>query len=585
MSKYINIVKDHITFYTMVVRDLFGVSKSRTIIMLVMSIVLPFVSVVELELNRYIVDQASGESPIDEQWFKRIIGFVLLSATAILCFTLARSIVNIINNRFAKKVIMKKKGEFLTKISRVSYECFENADFHQKIWIAGQAPDKYIHTISYISSFISTALYFVIYSIMLVRINFIFVFLLIITLIVYMWVQKRNSNKWEDYYDHLLAPEERMSSYFEDILANRVNHSTIQINRLLPFFLGKYEKHADNERKFRLKINILSYLTEIAMSVIFLTMMIVMLSYTATGVIHQDMSIGSYTLMISVMMELFVLFNVLTDQIFSEKEHMKFIKTYHEIMELSDDNGPEIEQNTGILAVKDICYRYPQAQAYALDRVTCEFRQGEKIALVGLNGSGKTTFVHVLMGLLNCNSGFCSNGVGSTVAIMQDFQSYQLTVKENIEIGQRGVPMNDDEVWELLKKVELFEYIKSLPDGIHTKIGQLEDGVELSKGQFQRLALARMLANQDAKVWILDEPTAFLDPISEIKMYEHILSLAGDRLVFFISHRLGFAKKADRIMVMGDGTVVEIGTHDELMEKENGVYRTMYDSQCAWYVS
>ena len=189
------------------------------------------------------------------------------------------------------------------------------------------------------------------------------------------------------------------------------------------------------------------------------------------------------------------------------------------------------------------------------------------------------------MGLLNCNSGFCSNGVGSTVAIMQDFQSYQLTVKENIEIGQRGVPMNDDEVWELLKKVELFEYIKSLPDGIHTKIGQLEDGVELSKGQFQRLALARMLANQDAKVWILDEPTAFLDPISEIKMYEHILSLAGDRLVFFISHRLGFAKKADRIMVMGDGTVVEIGTHDELMEKENGVYRTMYDSQCAWYVS
>lgn len=105
----------------------------------------------------------------------------------------------------------------------------------------------------------------------------------------------------------------------------------------------------------------------------------------------------------------------------------------------------------------------------------------------------------------------------------------------------------------------------------------------MSKGQYQRLVLCRLLAREDANVWILDEPTAFLDPIAEIETYKFIFDLAGDRLVFFISHRLGFAKHADRIVVVKDGCIVEDGTHDDLLSYESGIYKEMFKSQLEWY--
>ena len=104
----------------------------------------------------------------------------------------------------------------------------------------------------------------------------------------------------------------------------------------------------------------------------------------------------------------------------------------------------------------------------------------------------------------------------------------------------------------------------------------------MSKGQWQRLAIARLLAQKDANVWILDEPTAYLDPIAEIEMYQYIFSLAEDRLVLFISHRLGFAKNADRIIVIAEGMIVQDGTHRELINT-NGLYQEMYMAQKDWY--
>ena len=136
---------------------------------------------------------------------------------------------------------------------------------------------------------------------------------------------------------------------------------------------------------------------------------------------------------------------------------------------------------------------------------------------------------------------------------------------------------------KILKKVGLYEYVNTLPKGINTELGQLNQGIELSKGQWQRLAIGRLLANEESNVWILDEPTAYLDPITEIQIYDLILSLAGERLIFFISHRLGFAKKANRILLVHNGQIVQNGTHKELMADRCDIYRKMYESQKAWY--
>ena len=113
-------------------------------------------------------------------------------------------------------------------------------------------------------------------------------------------------------------------------------------------------------------------------------------------------------------------------------------------------------------------------------------------------------------------------------------------------------------------------------------LGQLGDGIDLSKGQWQRIAIARLLANPAAELWILDEPTAYLDPMTEIEIYRLIQELSGDRAVIFISHRLGFVRNADRIIVFEKGKVALSGKHAELME-QGGIYAEMYESQKQWY--
>ena len=126
--------------------------------------------------------------------------------------------------------------------------------------------------------------------------------------------------------------------------------------------------------------------------------------------------------------------------------------------------------------------------------------------------------------------------------------------------------------------------VSKLPQGIDTMLGQLQEGMDLSKGQWQRIAIARLLANPEAKIWVLDEPTAYLDPISEIEIYDLIYELAGERIVLFISHRLGFAKRTDRIIVFEDGKVAEEGNHTQLLERD-GIYAEMYKMQETWYIA
>ena len=139
------------------------------------------------------------------------------------------------------------------------------------------------------------------------------------------------------------------------------------------------------------------------------------------------------------------------------------------------------------------------------------------------------------------------------------------------------------EIWELLKTVGLKEKVEGLERGLDTRLGQLDDQGDFSRGQWQRIAIARLLAKKEAGIWILDEPTAYLDPLSEIEVYRMIYRLAGERIVIFISHRLGFAAQTDRILVFDQGEIVEQGKHEELMEKEGGLYREMYSLQREWY--
>ena len=244
------------------------------------------------------------------------------------------------------------------------------------------------------------------------------------------------------------------------------------------------------------------------------------------------------------------------------------------------------------ITIRNLRFGYAGSEHLILNGLNMEFKRGKHYAIVGINGAGKTTLTKLLLGLYPDYEGeILFNGKelreltaaeqkGYFSVVYQDFVRYQLTVEENIAFEE---PKRKEKVLEALSAAGLSEMIERLPKGIQTSLGRLEEeSTDLSGGQWQRLAIARALAN-DAPVRILDEPTAALDPVSESELYQEFERISKDKTTILISHRLGSARTADEIYLLGEGHVLEHGSHEELMNLD-GLYAEMYNTQRSWYL-
>ncbi len=246
------------------------------------------------------------------------------------------------------------------------------------------------------------------------------------------------------------------------------------------------------------------------------------------------------------------------------------------------------------IAFENVSFSYPGTDREILRNVTFRVKAGERVAFVGENGAGKSTIIKLLCGLYEPTAGRVMIG-GENVrdlsdslrrdmlaVVFQDFQGYELTLRENVAFGDIGKLSRDELLMDALRLADAAELAESEAAGLDRNLGHLkEDGKDLSKGQWQRVAMARAFLSNVAYV-ILDEPTASLDPISESHMYENFSRIFAENGTIMISHRLASAKMADRIMVLDGGRIVQDGSHERLMEQE-GLYRTMYLSQSSWY--
>jgi ATP-binding cassette subfamily B protein len=230
--------------------------------------------------------------------------------------------------------------------------------------------------------------------------------------------------------------------------------------------------------------------------------------------------------------------------------------------------------------------------------LSLSIRAGESLGIVGDNGAGKTTLVKLLCGLCVPNSGRITvDGVDlraldmatwrrQLAAVFQDFVRYPLTVRENVTWGAAG-ELDDDELNRALIDASAAEVLEGLERGVDTSLGrEFEGGVELSGGQWQRLAVARALAGlyQRATILILDEPTANLDVRAEARLFERILTVTSGLTTVLISHRFANVRRADRIVVLDTGKVAEDGSHNELLGAR-GRYAKMFELQASRFRS
>lgn len=255
-------------------------------------------------------------------------------------------------------------------------------------------------------------------------------------------------------------------------------------------------------------------------------------------------------------------------------------------VEKRDDIDYEIE-------FRDVSFRYPRSEVWVLRHVNMKFKIGDKLAIVGENGSGKTTFIKLLCRLYDPTEGkILLNGIDITryrydeymdlfSVAFQDYALFAFSIAQNVTASDR---VDTARVQNCLNRVGLGEKIANLPKGIHTNIGREyeNDGVDFSGGEQQKIALARALY-KDAPFMILDEPTAALDPIAEAEIYARFNDIASDKTSVFISHRLSSCRFCDEIAVFHKGRLVQLGSHDELVADENGKYRELWNAQAQYY--
>ncbi len=257
---------------------------------------------------------------------------------------------------------------------------------------------------------------------------------------------------------------------------------------------------------------------------------------------------------------------------------------------------PQIPENpsAGDIVFEHVSFSYPGTERKVISDLSLTICGGEKIAIVGDNGSGKSTFISLLTGIFSPDSGSVSIGGLSMEehkralrqrisVIYQDFAHYEASIRDNITVSDEERKLSDEEILDLARRIHVEDVILEQPEGLDAILGHMsEKGNTLSGGQWQKIALLRAVYRSRADIMILDEPTAALDPIAEAQLYRNFSELTGHRTALLISHRLGITGLVDRILVFREGRIVEDGSHGELMARR-GHYYAMYQAQAKWY--
>lgn len=392
-----------------------------------------------------------------------------------------------------------------------------------------------------------------------------------------------------------LTRQEREIHYYSEIMTSRETALERTLFGFTDNIDKKFKELYQNWYQKKLRVD-LQNLVKMNLGTMISTFSgIVTFLFLLSSVINNVLTIG---LFISLVYAVFDLSDILSGNLTTLANDSAKIQEY--INDLNEYLTYEREEIKGYepievvfhtLEFRNVSFKYPNSQKYILRDFSCVLEAKKHYALVGLNGAGKTTFVKLALGLyhhfegeillngidIRSYSRVAINHIGS--AIFQDFSKYEMTLNENIFMN---TPKKYDDSRAVLEQLQLPKIIGKLPSGLETHLGKLkEDGIDLSGGEWQKIALARMMV-RDTPLLFLDEPTAAMDPIMESQVYNEFLNVTRGKTSVVISHRLGATRFYDNILVIDNGHIIESGNHDQLMNMK-GLYCQMYENQRSWY--
>ena len=537
--------------------------------------------------------------------FQQIVYFILLTLGLLFALVLLD---NWYDYRFKPisdlKLYEKLYLILFRKAASVELKCFEDHEFYNKYTKAIQEADIRVSAVlANLSRIIFVSLATIsIFAVMYAIDPWVVWFALLPIIGNFYFGKKLNRLQFQQNDERI--PYQRKMDYVNRVIYLSHYAKEIRLSRIFSVLRNTYIEGYDGVisviHKYRVKAGVISFLK------IFTTFTLIfqgVLLYGAyLAIVKQSISISSFIVLGSAMVggawslirlsDSFVEINKNGIYIENLKTFLSYVSEIQEDADPVKPIAPPIQQ----LAIRNLQFTYDGADRPSIRHITMEVNKNEKIALVGHNGAGKSTLIKLMMRLYDATEGeILLNGRNIKEfdlmsyrslygTVFQDFKIFSMTIAENVLMRDVETEADRQLVINALKKSKVYDKVATLPEGINTMLTKEfdEQGVVLSGGEFQKIAIARIFAQQ-AELLILDEPTSALDPIAEYEIFESMMEACKDKAVVIISHRMSSAMLADRIYYMEDGEIQESGSHMELMQLQ-GKYAELFLKQAEKYV-
>lgn len=516
----------------------------------------------------------------------------------ILIISYVLPIVNIFihyNNKIINNMIDIKWNSFVsTLISEIPYYEYENQEIFNKI---KQISDNnlYQKKISFSLFMINTIVNILLFTCIFIQVSFILLISVVIVLpLVNFLVSKITKRRYNATYDTNL--DRRKTLYKSSLLRDYAFAKELRINNSASYMLNDWQNNQKNLDKKELNIKMKyglfgKVISNVEYLIILLNLIILLLLF-----LNKHITLGVF---IGLSINVFNMrFLSKYSQIIQSKKNISLLtETCDSLNSIIKKNSQEKTCITTDIHIekiefKNVYFKYPKTTNFILNNVSFICYKGESIAIVGENGAGKTTLIKLLLGLYEPSSGQIllndidiSNYSKEERAVIfgvtfQDYSKYSMTIRENIMMSDEAF---DEYDFEILKCFEIDKIALKYNTGVETILGKdFGDSKEISGGEWQRIAISRAMVKKKS-IYIFDEPTAALDPLMEIEVFNKIINQTNDKITFFITHRLGFTNKVAKILMIKNNCLCEMGTFEELVGMK-GEFYGLYESQKKLYI-
>ena len=537
---------------------------------------------------------------INELTNEQRINTLVLYVGVLIITPVISQMITVFTNRYLTKLSMKLnlkfETDFYNHIANMDYETLENPNIQTMKGRAGETLSSSLSIVDQLSSLLSAAFGLIAISSIIITlnplINILIICIIYVNSLVTKWlnhqqflIRKEISNygryEWGLSYmlDNFHYAKELRLFNIKELIINKLINNKSDANKL-------HLKNQSNENKASMFHTGTNFIQQLVLYI-----------YLIYMVIKKGLAIGNMTIFLAAtgqfsgsLSSVMNSYLKLTDSSLKIQELLEFMSIPLRQYETGDITP--IFNKDSIIEFKNVFFKYPGSENYALKNMNITIRANEKLCIVGVNGSGKSTFIKLLTRLYFPTEGeILLNGININqydykkyqrlfAPVFQDFCRYYMTLGENIVLADNYSRERLDEV---CTESGLSSLVSKLPKGYNTQVDKWidEEGFEPSGGEEQRIAIARACYH-GGEIFLLDEPTAALDPVAEYEIYTQFNSMITDKTAVLITHRLSAVQLADKVAVFDNGSLIEYGTHKQLYSK-GGVYTEMFDKQAEFY--